>query len=136
MMLPIEPTGSIPRPLQLIETIEQCGGDEPGFYIALVGERDRARALKIVKRYTKPEQCVFIDVVAAIDPRVETSEEIRDRPLEAVAYLSVEQFGTTDNCGFSASCGGRSTSRATAFARIRTCVAGTAPASEILGVSE
>jgi methionine synthase II (cobalamin-independent) len=37
----------------------------------------------------------------AIDPRVETPEEIRDRTLEAARYIPVAQLGTTDDCGFS-----------------------------------
>jgi 5-methyltetrahydropteroyltriglutamate--homocysteine methyltransferase len=104
------------------------------FYIALAGERDRSRVLKIIKRYAKPDQRIFIGVVAPIDPRVETAEEIRDRILEAADYLSVEQLGTTDDCGFSPFCDDQSTSRTTAFAKIRARVVGTALASEILGV--
>src|SRR6185436_18318378 len=48
------------------------------FYIALAGETDRVRVLKIIRQYLKPDQRVFVGVVAPIDPRVETPEEIRD----------------------------------------------------------
>src|SRR5262249_2412383 len=51
------------------------------FYIALAREKDRARALKIIRDYMKPDQRIFIGVVDPIDPRIETPEEIRDRIL-------------------------------------------------------
>ncbi len=35
----------------------------------------------------KPDQRVFVGVVAPIDPRVETPEEVRDRVLEAAEYI-------------------------------------------------
>ena len=71
------------------------------FYIALAGEPDRTRVLKIIRDYLTPGQRIFIGVVSPIDPRVETPEEIRDRVLEAARYIPVEQLGTTDDCGFS-----------------------------------
>jgi 5-methyltetrahydropteroyltriglutamate--homocysteine methyltransferase len=103
------------------------------FYVALAGERDRSRVLKIIRDYLKPDQRVFIGVVAPIDPRVETAEEIRDRVLEAAEYVPVEQLGSTDDCGFSPFSDDTSTSRDTAFAKIRARVLGTALAAEILG---
>src|SRR5678815_546224 len=48
------------------------------FYIALAGEKDRVRVQKIIRDYLKPAQRIFIGVVAPIDPRIETPEEIRD----------------------------------------------------------
>ncbi len=95
------------------------------FYIALAGEKDRVRALKIIRQHLKPEQRVFIGVVAPINPRIETAEEIRDRILEATEYIPLEQFGTTDDCGFSPFSDDTSTSRETAFAKIRARVLGT-----------
>ena len=55
------------------------------FYVALAGEKDRVRVLKIIRQHLKAEQRVFIGVVAPIDPRIETPEEIRDRILEAAS---------------------------------------------------
>jgi 5-methyltetrahydropteroyltriglutamate--homocysteine methyltransferase len=104
------------------------------FYIALAGERDRARALKIIRRYLKPQQLIFVGVVSPIDPRVETPEEVRDRILEAAEYVPLEQLGTTDDCGFAPFSDDTSTSRDTAFAKIRARVLGTALAAERLGV--
>ena len=103
------------------------------FYIALAGEKDRGRVLKIIRKYLKPDQRIFVGVVAPIDPRVETPEEIRDRILEAAMYIPVEQLGTTDDCGFSPFCDDTSTTRDTAFAKIRARVLGTALASALLG---
>jgi 5-methyltetrahydropteroyltriglutamate--homocysteine methyltransferase len=102
------------------------------FYIALAGEPDRTRVLKIIRKYLRPGRRVFIGVVSPIDPRVENPEEIRDRILEAVRYIPVEQLGTTDDCGFSPFCDDTSTTREKAFAKIRSRVEGTALAEEII----
>ncbi|WP_406697950.1 cobalamin-independent methionine synthase II family protein [Singulisphaera sp. Ch08] len=104
------------------------------FYVALAGEPDRARVLKIIRRHLKPDQRVFIGVVSPIDPRIETPEEIRDRILEAAEVIPIEQLGTTDDCGFSPFCDDTSTSRETAFEKIRARVLGTALASKVIGV--
>jgi 5-methyltetrahydropteroyltriglutamate--homocysteine methyltransferase len=103
------------------------------FYVALAGEKDRIHVLKIIRKYLKPDQRVFVGVVAPIDPHVETSEEVRDRVLEAAEYIPVAQLGTTDDCGFSPFSDDTSTSRDTAFEKIRARVTGTALAAEILG---
>ncbi|HEX8691581.1 MAG TPA: cobalamin-independent methionine synthase II family protein [Longimicrobium sp.] len=103
------------------------------FYIALAGERDRVRVLKIIRQYMKPDQRIFVGVVSPIDPRVETPEEIRDRVVEAARYIPPEQLGTTDDCGFAPFSDDRSTSRDTAFAKIRSRVVGTALAADLLG---
>ena len=58
---------------------------------------------------------------------------MRDRILEAAQYIPVAQLGTTDDCGFSPFCDDTSTSRATAFAKIRARVLGTALASALMG---
>jgi 5-methyltetrahydropteroyltriglutamate--homocysteine methyltransferase len=64
---------------------------------------------------------------------VETPEEVRDRVLEAAEYIPLSQLGTTDDCGFSPFGDDTSTSRETAFAKIRARVAGTALAAKALG---
>ena len=102
------------------------------FYIALAGEPDRTRVLKIIRQYLEPGQRIFIGVVSAIDPRIETPEEICDRVLEAARYIPVEQLGTTDDCGFSPFCDDTSTTREKAFAKIRSRVEGTLLAQEII----
>jgi 5-methyltetrahydropteroyltriglutamate--homocysteine methyltransferase len=109
--------------------------DVGNFYVSLAGEPDRVRVLEILRRQLRPHQRVFVGVVAPIDPRVETPEEVRDRVLEAARYIPVEQLGTTDDCGFAPFCDDTSTSRDTAFAKIRARVLGTALASQALGVA-
>lgn len=73
----------------------------------------------------KEGQRVFVGVVAPIDPRVESPEEVRDRVLEAADYIPLVQLGTTDDCGFAPFSDDASTSRDTAFAKIRARVEGT-----------
>jgi 5-methyltetrahydropteroyltriglutamate--homocysteine methyltransferase len=102
-------------------------------YIALAGERDRPRVLETIRRYLRPDQTIFLGVVAPIDLRVETPQEVRDRVLEAAEYIPVNQLGTTDDCGFSPFCDDTSTTRETAFAKIRARVLGTALAAQVLG---
>jgi 5-methyltetrahydropteroyltriglutamate--homocysteine methyltransferase len=55
--------------------------------------------------------------------------------LEAARYIPPAQLGTTDDCGFSPFSDDTSTSRDTAFAKIRARVLGTQLAAEILGQS-
>jgi 5-methyltetrahydropteroyltriglutamate--homocysteine methyltransferase len=102
------------------------------FYIALAGEPDRTHVLKIIRKYLKPGQRIFVGVVSPIDPRIEHPKEIRDHILEAARYIPVEQLGTTDDCGFSPFCDDTSTTREKAFAKIRSRVEGTALAEEII----
>ena len=103
------------------------------FYIALAGERDRVRVLKIIRQYMKPDHRVFVGVVAPIDPDIETPEQVRDRVLEAARYIPIAQLGTTDDCGFSPFSDDTSTTRDTAFAKIRARVVGTTLAADALG---
>jgi len=103
------------------------------FYIALAGEPDRERVLKIIRTHRKPEQRIFIGVIAPISPHIETAEDVRDRVLEASKYIPIEQLGTTDDCGFSPFFDNTSLSRDTAFAKVRARVRGTEMAAELLG---
>lgn len=104
------------------------------FYIALAGERDPRSVLEAIRKYMKPEHRVFVGVVAPIDPRIETPEVVRDRVLEAARYIPIGQLGTTDDCGFAPFCDDISTTRETAFAKIRARVLGTALAARALGI--
>jgi len=104
------------------------------FYVALAGEPDRKRVLEIIRRHLGDDQRVFVGVVAPIDPRIDAPEEVRDRVLEAAEYLPIERLGTTDDCGFAPFSDDTSTSRDTAFAKIRARVIGTALASKTLGL--
>jgi 5-methyltetrahydropteroyltriglutamate--homocysteine methyltransferase len=103
------------------------------FYIALAGERDRRHALRIIRKHRKPDQRVFVGVTAPVDLHIETPEEVRDRVLEASEYIPIEQLGTCDDCGFSPFSDDTSTSRDTAFAKIRARVLGTRLAEKLIG---
>ena len=103
------------------------------FYIALAGERDRRHALKIIRKYRKSDQRIFVGVTAPVDPHIETPEEVLDRVLEASEYIPIEQLGTTDDCGFSPFSDDTSTSRDTAFAKIQARVLGTTLAETLMG---
>jgi 5-methyltetrahydropteroyltriglutamate--homocysteine methyltransferase len=105
------------------------------FYVALAGVPDRVRVLKIIREHLRADQRVFVGVVSPIDPQIDTPEQVRDRILEAAEYIPLAQLGTTDDCGFSPFSDDTSTSRETAFAKIRARVLGNAMASEILGVA-
>ena len=88
--------------------------------------------LKIIQECLRPGQQVFVGVVAPINPRIDTPEEVRDRVIEAAKYIPIEQMGTTDDCGYAPFSDDTSTSRETAFAKIRARVEGTAMASDII----
>ena len=102
------------------------------FYIALAREPDPVRVLKVIGQNIKPGQRVFVGVTSPIDPAIETPELVRDRVLLAAGYIPLDQLGTTDDCGFAPFCDDLSTSRDTAFAKIRARVEGTALAAAIL----
>src|SRR6266581_1808722 len=102
------------------------------FYIQCASEPDRGRALRLVKQHAKPGQRIFIGVTDPIDPKVETPEQVRDRVLEAAEYIPLDRLGTTDDCGFAPFSDDTSTDRDTAFAKIRSRVAGTALAARKL----
>jgi 5-methyltetrahydropteroyltriglutamate--homocysteine methyltransferase len=104
------------------------------FYVALAGEPDRVRVLKIIRDHIKPDQRVFVGVIAPIDPHIETAEEVRDRVLQAAEFIPIAQLGTTDDCGFSPFCDDSSTSRETAFAKISARVRGTVLAAQALAL--
>jgi 5-methyltetrahydropteroyltriglutamate--homocysteine methyltransferase len=104
------------------------------FYLQLASEPDHVKVLKTIKQYLKPNQMVFIGVTDVINPRIENSEEIRDRILEAAKYIPINQLGTTDDCGFSPFCDDKSTTRQIAFSKIKARIAGTKLAEEKLFV--
>lgn len=105
------------------------------FYIALAREPDRRRVLALIAKHLKPTQRAFIGVIDPLDPRVETPEQVRDRVLEAAAFIPLAQLGTTDDCGFAPFSDDTSTSRDTAFAKISARVAGTRLAQQALAAA-
>ena len=104
------------------------------FYVQLASEPDPERVLAVIAEHLPAGARVFVGVTDPIDPRVETPEQIRDRVLTAARHIPLEQLGTCDDCGFAPFADDTSTSRETAFAKIRARVEGTALAAEQLGV--
>jgi len=104
------------------------------FYIQLASERDRPKVLAVIKKHLKTGPRVFVGVTDPINPNVETPEEVRDRILEAAEYIPLNQLGTTDDCGFSPFGDDTSTTRETAFEKIRARVVGTNLAAKKLGL--
>ena len=107
--------------------------DAGNFYLEYAGEKDKKSVLTCIKENIKPGQHVFLGVTDVLNPRVETPEEIRDTILEAAEIIPVNQLGTTDDCGFSPFADDLSTSRDTAFLKIRSRILGTNLAEEKLG---
>jgi methionine synthase II (cobalamin-independent) len=103
------------------------------FYVQLASEPDPERVLRLVAEHSRASQRIFVGVTDPIAPRVETPEEVRDRVLQAAQHIPVARLGTTDDCGFAPFADDVSTSRETAFAKIRARVLGTAMASQELG---
>ena len=102
------------------------------FYLEYAGEKDKRLVLASIKENMRPSQRVFIGVTNVLDPRVETPEEIRDIILEAAEMISPQQLGTTDDCGFAPFADDLSTSRDTAFSKIKSRIEGTRLAEEKL----
>ncbi len=104
------------------------------FFVQLASERDRPRVLAILGKHATGGRRIFVGVTDPINPRVETAEQVRDRVLEAAKFIDPSRLGTTDDCGFSPFGDDTSTSRDTAFAKVRARVTGTEMASRVLGV--
>ena len=102
------------------------------FYLEYAGEKDKHSVLTVIKENLRPSQRLFLGVIDVNDPRVETPEEIRDTILEAAEIIPPQQLGTTDDCGFSPFADDISTSRDTAFAKIKSRIEGTRLAEEKL----
>ncbi|MFI0913807.1 cobalamin-independent methionine synthase II family protein [Streptomyces abikoensis] len=123
--LDVDYAGLLPRLLRL-----RAGN----FYVQLASEPDPDKVLAVIAEHLPADVRVFVGVTDPIDPRVETPEEVRDRVLTAARHLPADRLGTCDDCGFSPFADDTSTSRETAFAKVRARVEGTALAAAALGV--
>jgi 5-methyltetrahydropteroyltriglutamate--homocysteine methyltransferase len=121
--LDVDYTALLPRLLQL-----KAGT----FYIQLASEPEPDKALGVLADHLPGHARVFVGVTDPIDPRVETPEQVRDRVLAAARHVPVDRLGTCDDCGFSPFADDTSTSRDTAFAKIRARIEGTALAAREL----
>jgi len=110
--------------------------DVGSFFVQLASEPDRPRVLKILGEQAKAKEGrrVFVGVTDPISPRVESAAEVKDRILEAARFIDPSRLGSTDDCGFSPFGDDLSTSRETAFAKIRARVEGNEMASKELGI--
>jgi len=104
------------------------------FYVQLASEGDRPRVLRTIAEHAGDDRQIFVGVTDPIDPRIESTEEVRDRVLEAAGFIPVDRLGTTDDCGFSPFGDDTSTARETAFEKIRARVEGTKLAEAELGL--
>jgi 5-methyltetrahydropteroyltriglutamate--homocysteine methyltransferase len=104
------------------------------FYVQLASEADPDRVLELIAEHLPASARIFIGVTDPISPQVETPDQVRDRVLAAARQLPADRLGTCDDCGFAPFADDTSTSRDTAFAKIRARVEGTSLASEALGL--
>jgi 5-methyltetrahydropteroyltriglutamate--homocysteine methyltransferase len=104
------------------------------FYVQMASEGNPRRVLSAIRTLLKPGQILFVGVTDPIDPKIESAEVVRDRVLEAAKFIPLDSPGTTDDCGFSPFADDVSTSRETAFAKVKSRVEGTAMAAKVLGV--
>ena len=102
------------------------------FYLEYAAEKDKQTVLQAIKETAKPTHKIFIGVTDVLDPQVETAEQVKDLILEAAEVIHLERLGTTDDCGFSPFADDTSTSRQTAFAKIRARIEGTLLAEKAL----
>jgi 5-methyltetrahydropteroyltriglutamate--homocysteine methyltransferase len=102
------------------------------FYLEFAAEKDKQSVLKSIKENLRPGQRVFLGVTNVLDRRIESAAQINELIQEALAYIPLEQFGTTDDCGFSPFADDVSTSREIAFAKIRSRIEGTKMAEAAL----
>ncbi len=102
------------------------------FSIQLASEPEPDKVLAVLAEHLPGQARVFIGVTDPIDPRIETPEQVRDRVMAAARHLPVDRLGTCDDCGFSPFADDTSTSRDTAFAKIRARIEGTALAAREL----
>lgn len=114
------------------------------FLIQLASEPDKERIYKLIGEHSREDangvkQVAFIGVINPLNPRVETSEEVRDDLLLAAKYIPVDRLGATDDCGFSPFSidikpkhGSPDFARDVAFQKIEARVKGAAMASEQL----
>jgi 5-methyltetrahydropteroyltriglutamate--homocysteine methyltransferase len=95
------------------------------FYVQLSSEKDRIRSLQTIKPFAKGTTRIFVGVTDPISARIESTEDVLKQIQTALDYLPLSNFGTTDDCGFAPFCDDFSTSRETAFAKIKARIGGT-----------
>lgn len=105
------------------------------FYVAIQGEQDPRKALRLIGHVIRPFQRVFIGVTNPNNPSPETPEEVCELILQAAEFIPLQQLGTTDDCGFSPFADDVSTDRKLVYQKIRARLEGTRLAEKILFAS-
>lgn len=95
------------------------------FYVAMRGEKDTRKALRLIGHIIRPFQRVFIGVTNPISKKLETCEDVCELILQAAEFINPEQLGTTDDCGFSPFADDVSTNRELVYQKIRARLDGT-----------
>jgi len=116
------------------------------FLIQLASERDKEKVYQDIGKRIRQDangvlQMAYIGVINPLNPRIESTQEVRDALVTAAMYIPKEQLGSTDDCGFSPfsidekpNYGSPDFARDIAFQKIRNRVEGTRMAAEKLGI--
>lgn len=116
------------------------------FLIQCKGERDKDPVYETIGRNLRSDaegvtQMAYLGVVNPLNPRVESAAEIADQLIRAANFISKEQIGATDDCGFSPfsidekpNHGSPDFARDVAFQKIAARVEGSRLAAEKLGL--
>ena len=116
------------------------------FLIQLASERDKDPVYRMIGECLRDDadgvpQVAYIGVINPLNPRVESSEEVRDALVHAANFIPKERLGSTDDCGFSPfsidekpNHGSPDYAREVAFQKIHNRVEGSTMAAEKLGV--
>ena len=72
----------------------------------VITERDKEKVYKDIGNSIRQDangiaQMAYIGVINPLNPRVESAQEVCDSLITAAKYISKEQLGSTDDCGFS-----------------------------------
>jgi methionine synthase II (cobalamin-independent) len=101
----------------------------------------KASSCTIRKDANGVKQVAFVGVVNLLDPTIETPEQVYESLVEASKYISPDQIGATDDCGFSPFSigvkpkhGSPDFTREVAFQKITNRIKGANMASENIGV--
>ncbi len=148
MPLPTEPIGSIPRPTELLAAMsayttggisrEQLHASENAALRETSARFERTGSPVISDgEQTKPSFATYspsgLSNLAAAGVVIPFADG-HPRQLTTLTAGPVESLGTTDDCGFSPFADETSTTRDTAFAKVKSRVEGTLMASNILKV--
>ncbi|KAF8596390.1 methionine synthase II [Ceratobasidium sp. AG-I] len=116
------------------------------FLIQCASEADKDKVYKLIGENLRKDangvkQVAFIGVINPLNPTVETPEQVADTLVHASKYISKDQLGATDDCGFSPFSidvkpkhGSPDFAREVAFKKISSRIQGAKIASERLGI--